>query len=76
MNDGEGHEGQLESQKLLKQKSLKKKKPQFFYALQFEIQFSHANDSVYFAYALPYTLSEMTEKLLLKEQEISRSEEE
>ena len=59
--------GQGESQKLLKQKSPKKKKPQFFYALQFEVSFSHDNDSVFFAYAVPFTLSDITEKLLVKE---------
>jgi hypothetical protein len=40
------------------------------------VQFNNANDSVYFAYALPFTLSDMTEKLLLKEHDISYTEEE
>jgi hypothetical protein len=30
----------------------------------------HSNDSVYFAYALPYTLTDMTEKIFLKENQL------
>lgn len=40
------------------------------------MQFNHANDSVYFAYALPFTFSEITEKLLNKEAQLLVKEEE
>jgi len=40
------------------------------------VQFNHANDSVYFSYALPFTFSEITEKLLNKEAQLLVKEEE
>ena len=72
MNDAEDMIGgdQGNSQKFLNKKSPKKRKPQYYYALQFDVTFTHNNDSVYFAYSLPYTLTEMTELILNKEQQI------
>lgn len=58
------------SQKYLKNKSPKKRKAQYYYALQFEVQFQHNNDSVQFAYSLPYTLTDMTEMIFDKEAEL------
>lgn len=58
---------QATSSKFLKSKSPKKRKAQYYYAMQFEVSFMHNNDSVYFAYCLPYTLTEMTEKMLIRE---------
>ena len=74
MNEAEAGEigagDQGNRQKFLKSKTQKKKKPQYYYALQFNVTFTHNNDSVYFAYSLPYTLTEMTELILNKEQQI------
>jgi hypothetical protein len=67
MDEVELMEQQVTSQKFLKNKSPKKRKAQYYYAMQFEVSFMHNNDSVYFAYSLPYTLTDMTEKILVKE---------
>jgi hypothetical protein len=39
----------------------------FYHAMQFEVEFEKDNDTVYFAYALPFTLTEITNQILNKE---------
>eukprot|EP00347_Sterkiella_histriomuscorum_P022485 403338316 len=60
------------SQKALNKKPAKKRKPQFYYALQFEFQFTKEDQTVYFSFALPNTLTDITHMILQKENEFQQ----
>jgi hypothetical protein len=56
----------MNSQKLITKKTMKKKKVQYYYAMQFDFQ-SERESAFYFAYSLPITLTEITESIIEKE---------
>lgn len=65
----------MANQKIINKRGGRKRKAQYYYSLQFEFEFKKDNDTVYFAYALPYTLSDMTNSILAKEEELKESNE-
>jgi len=49
---------------------LKKKRKFYYYALEFEVEFEHDEDVVYFAFSQPYSYSQIVSDLLEKEDEL------